>query len=172
MSSEADELRFDQQLKQYPLKFVVPEFIAKELTKRGVMPSPQRQTRGAARFYCSGHVIVKCEEPMRVLGIQQPTARGIVRNVSKTGMSFLSAYQFYPCQKLTLNLPISEAVVQVVRCNQVGKGCFDIGIRVVRYATLSPLDHPKTCSIAIIDSTPREESKNHGGESNCSNEAS
>ena len=135
MSSEADELRFDQQLKQYPLKFVVPEFIAQELKKRGVMPSPQSETRGAARFYCRGHVIVKCDEPMNVLGIQHPTARGIVRNVSKSGMSFLSAYQFYPCQKLTLSLPISEAVVQVVRCNQVGKGCFDIGVRVVRYET-------------------------------------
>ena len=135
MFSEADELRFDQQLKQYPLKFVVPGFIAQELKKRGVMPSFQNETRSAARFYCSGYVIVKCEEPMRVLGIQQPTARGIVRNVSKSGMSFLSAYQFYPCQKLTLNLPISEAEVQVVRCNQVGKGCFDIGVRVIRYAT-------------------------------------
>jgi hypothetical protein len=134
MSSEADELRFDQQLKQYPLKFVVPEFITQELKKRGVMPSPQSETRGAARFYCSGHVIVKCDEPMKVLGIHPPTARGIVRNVSKSGMSFLSAYQFYPCQKLTLCLPISEAVVEVVRCSQVGKGCFDIGVRVVRYA--------------------------------------
>jgi hypothetical protein len=133
MSIEADVLSFDQQLKLYPLPFVIPAFIALELKKRGAMPSPQSETRGAARFYCSGHVIVSCDNPLEVLQIKQPTARGIVRNISKSGMSILSGQQFYPSQQLTLSLPISEATVMVVRCNQVAKGCFDIGVRVLRY---------------------------------------
>jgi hypothetical protein len=133
MSIEADVLGFDQQLTLYPLPFVTPAFIVQELEKRGAMPPRQSEIRRASRFYCSGHVIVSCDNPLEVLQIKQPTARGIVRNISKSGMSILTGQQFYPSQQLTLRLPISEATVVVVRCNQVGKGCFDIGVRVLRY---------------------------------------
>ena len=132
MSSDANELRFDERLKQYPLSFVIPAFIFKELEKRGIIPSPPNELRASSRFYCNGPVIVSCTEPLKVLEIKPSTTRGVVRNISKSGMSILVGQQFFPSQHLILSFPISNATVKVVRCNQIGKGCFDIGVRVVQ----------------------------------------
>jgi hypothetical protein len=133
MLSETTQLKFESLLKQYPLSFVVPEAIAQELTKRGAMLHTQHESRVAARFQCSGAVIITCLDSPIALEPKQSTVRGIVRNISRSGMSVLAGQQYFPSQRLTLSLPISEAVVRVMRCNQVSRGCFDIGVRVDQY---------------------------------------
>jgi hypothetical protein len=133
MSRASHEPTFKSLIAKYPLQFTIPETMEPELVLRGPMPSMQNDHRVSTRFRCNGHSIVECLESPKALKTEHFVGRAIIRNVSRSGISFLMNQQFYPEQVLRVYLPIAIAKVKVKRCRFVGNDCFDIGAKILEY---------------------------------------
>ncbi len=127
------EPTFEELLAQHPQRFSIPEHFASELETRGELPRWEGVPRVAPRYRCAGLSVVECLDSPPVLAILQPTLRSIVKDISRSGMSFLNGCQYYPEQKLKISLPIATAIVRVTRCKHLGENCFETGVKTMEY---------------------------------------
>lgn len=133
MLRPAVEPTFEELLDQHPQLFAVPDHLLPELETRGELPRWEGAPRVAPRFRCSGLSVVECLDTPQVLAVWQPTLRSLVKDVSRSGMSFLNGCQYYPDQKLKISLPIATAIVRVARCKFLGQTCFETGVKTIEY---------------------------------------
>lgn len=129
------EPTFAELLDKHPLTFRIPDEVMQELGQRGELPRWNGAINVATRFRCFSPVIVECLFTLPVLKLSQPTSRCILRDISQSGMSFLSRQQYYPDQILKLTLPVAIAKVRVARCRFIDSDCFEIGVRTLEYSS-------------------------------------
>lgn len=127
------EPTFAELLEKHPLLFRIPDEMEPELDRKGPLPQWEGAIKVAPRFRCYSPVIVECLYVAPVMNLWQQTSRCILRDISQSGMSFLSKQQYYPDQILKLILPIAIAKVRVARCRFVDSDCYEIGVRTMEY---------------------------------------
>ncbi len=127
------ESTFAELLERHPQLFHLPEELTEELVEKGELPRWTGSKRVAPRFRCCSPVIVECQYAPAVLGVWQPTARCILRDISQSGMSILGGHQFYPDQILKIYLPVATATVRVARCRYIDEDCYETGVRTTEY---------------------------------------
>jgi hypothetical protein len=133
VSTGSTKTKFQSLLNQYQLEFPIPAGVLSDLAARELRNKIDLDARVAPRFPCNGAVIVQCTRSAPPLGNLPPTHRAVVRNLSRTGLSFLSNRQFYPGQEVQLFLPTATATARIVRCRVMERGCFDVGVRFTGY---------------------------------------
>lgn len=131
------ERTFKKLMRDHPSTIIVPRHIQLDMERRGADQSAFDDVRVSPRFRCTGPTIVEWIESPVALPLQMPAMQGIIRNVSRTGFSVLVDRQWFPDQVCRLYLPIAVAQARVMRATRLGLRCYDIGMRVLSYQTMT-----------------------------------
>jgi hypothetical protein len=137
MLGPTTELSFEERLASCPMTMLIPPKIHLELQQRGTVNTCDNDVRAATRFRCNGPAVLEWVDSPYGISLTFPMTQAIIRNLSKTGFSVLADRQWFPEQTARLYLPIAIVQARVVRARRLGSRCYDIGLRIVNFRSLS-----------------------------------
>jgi hypothetical protein len=125
---------FEELLELYPIDFVIPQRVNEELQRKGIAATVRGDSREWPRFRTSGPAILSwLSSPVAVIK-PQPTRQVIVRDLSKTGVGFLTSSEWYPEQVGKLEFAVGALTIKVMRSRRVGSRCYEIGARILKFS--------------------------------------
>ncbi|MCU0710197.1 MAG: hypothetical protein MUF23_18120 [Pirellula sp.] len=132
--AEAVEDPFEEQLKLYPIDFVLPPRVREELQRKGTGAAIHNDNRESPRFRTNGPAILTWISSPPAVDQSHTTCQVIVRDISKTGVGILTSSQWFPEQLGKLEFAVGEMTVKVMRSRRIGPRCFEVGARILKFS--------------------------------------
>lgn len=98
----------------------------------GPLPSMAGDERKAARLRVRAKSVAISEVRLHAWPRQTDPYGVYISDISRYGVGFLSAEQFFPEEQVRLILPAFWLVAQVARVRKLGPNCYQIGARLLR----------------------------------------
>lgn len=123
-----------------PLLVQLPPHMANFFAEVGYIPAAWADTRTNAR------VRVRCEATITIhfesvfAKRAKHRARVLVKDLSRSGISILSHQQMWPNESFSVELYKRKLEARVVRCQRLGKNCYDVGAVIFSIAALPDAD--------------------------------
>ncbi len=115
-----------------PLQVVLPSDLSRFFVESGYAPSTNNEHRAVARLRVRREVVFSfthTPKMVRRLVERQPqdTHRGLLKDLSRTGMGLLYHEQLYPGESISMEFEQRLFEIEVVRCRRLDTACYEIG---------------------------------------------
>jgi hypothetical protein len=118
-----------------PLKFSLelPDPVDEYFGAAGVVPSVPEDQRRYVRTHLRVVAALQYRRSLPSLIRQSEWHKIVMRDISRSGVSFLHAEQVYPTEQLMLVMPdCKPRSIEVMRCRRVGNACYEVGANFIQ----------------------------------------
>ena len=118
-----------------PLKFSLklPSEMEEYFGTSGIVPTVPDEQRRYARTHLRVTAALQYRRSLPALVRESEWFKVVMRDISRSGISFMHSEQVYPTEQLMLVLPdCKPRCIEVMRCRRVEDSCFEIGANFIQ----------------------------------------
>ncbi|MCE3019043.1 MAG: hypothetical protein ACK56W_16625 [Pirellula sp.] len=115
------------------MKIQLTPDLTKSLEQRGTTEPNLFEARGSARFRCNATATAKLMASKMHIPNQDEDSLVIVKDLSRSGVGFISHQQWFPSQVIELTLATGKIHGRVARARRIAASCYEIGIEIAKF---------------------------------------
>ncbi|MEQ8785336.1 MAG: PilZ domain-containing protein [Pirellulaceae bacterium] len=113
-----------------PCKVQLTRELLDDLKLTGPLPTIEGDRRRFVRFRVRARGILYYRQTLPAIERAEGSHLVLVRNISRSGIGFLSAEQLFPHERFSLWVEGKRRMeIEIARCRRLHDGCYDIGAR-------------------------------------------